>query len=129
MSLSKAVISGVVVRDAEKRFTSNDLAILNFTMNINETEETLLRVVMMGKLAENAEGLIKKGSVVLVEGRLQTNTYKDSNGEDKKIVELHAQSFDVAGKSDVVISTPQIKEELLPDEAPDELIGDDEIPF
>ena len=130
MSVSKAVISGIAVRDAEKRFTSNDLAILNFTMNINETEETLLRVVMMGKLAENAEGLIKKGTVVTVEGRLQTNQYKDSNGEDKKIVELHAQSFDVAGKSDITVSSSTLtKEEYIPDEAPDELIGDDEIPF
>ena len=129
MSLAKAVISGVAVRDAEKRFTSNDLAILNFTMNINETEETLLRVVMMGKMAESAEGLIKKGSKVTVEGRLQTNTYKDSNGEDKKIIELHAQSFDVAGKDEVIVSSSSSLDVDLPDEAPDELIGDDEIPF
>ena len=129
MSLAKAVISGIAVRDAEKRFTSNDLAILNFTMNINETEETLLRVVMMGKMAETAEGLIKKGSKVTVEGRLQTNTYKDSNGEDKKIIELHAQSFDVAGKDEVIVSSSAPLDVDLPEEAPDELIGDDEIPF
>ena len=131
MSLAKAVISGIAVRDAEKRFTSNDLAVLNFTMNINEAEETLLRVIMYGNMANNAEGLIKKGSKVTVEGRLQTNTFKDSNGEDKKIVELYAQSFDVAGKDEVVVSSsfssePDID---LPEEAPDELIGDDEIPF
>ena len=131
MSLAKAVISGIVIRDAEKRFTSNDLAILNFTMNINETDETLLRVVMMGNMAENAEGLIKKGSKVTVEGRLQTNTFKDSNGQDKKIVELYAQSFDVAGKDEVIISSPisSSSDIDLPEEAPDELIGDDEIPF
>ncbi len=129
MSLAKAVISGIAVRDAEKRFTSNDLAILNFTMNINEADETLLRVVMMGKMAENAEGLIKKGSKVTVEGRLQTNTFKDSNGQDKKIVELYAQSFDVAGKDEVVVSASSAADIDLPDEAPDELIGDDEIPF
>ena len=129
MSVSKAVISGIAIRDAEKRFTSNDLAILNFTMNINEADETLLRVIMMGKLAENAEGLIKKGSKVTVEGRLQTNTLKDANGEDKKIIELHAQSFDVAGKSEVITSSTNIDDSYLADEAPDELIGDDEIPF
>ena len=131
MSLAKAVISGIAVRDAEKRFTSNDLAILNFTMNINEADETLLRVIMMGKMAENAEGLIKKGSKVTVEGRLQTNTFKDSNGQDKKIVELYAQSFDVAGKDEVVVSSSlQTAQDIdLPSEEPDELIGDDEIPF
>jgi len=131
MSLAKAVISGIAVRDAEKRFTSNDLAILNFTMNINEADETLLRVVMMGKLAENAEGLIKKGSKVVVEGRLQTNTFKDSNGEDKKIIELHAQSFDVMGTGVVSSTSSSVadSEEFIPQEEVDELIGDDEIPF
>ena len=129
MSVSKAVISGIAIRDAEKRFTSNDLAILNFTMNINEADETLLRVVMMGKMAENAEGLIKKGSKVTVEGRLQTNSFKDANGEDKKIVELIAQSFDVAGKADVIASAAASNLDYLPEESADELIGDDEIPF
>ena len=129
MSVSKAVISGIAIRDAEKRFTSNDLAILNFTMNISEAEETLLRVVMMGRMAENADGLIKKGSKVTVEGRLQTNTFKDANGEDKKIIELHAQGFEVAGKSEVFTSNAPVDLDYLPDEAPDELIGDDEIPF
>lgn len=129
MSVSKAVISGIAVRDAEKRFTSNDLAILNFTMNINEADETLLRVIMMGKLAENAESLIKKGSKVTVEGRLQTNSFKDANGEDKKIVELIAQSFDVAGKVDVIASAAASNLDYLPEESADELIGDDEIPF
>ena len=129
MALSKAIISGIAVRDAEKRFTGNDLAILNFTMNIDETNETLLRVVMMGKLAENADGLIKKGSKVTVEGRLQTNTLKDANGEDKKIIELHAQSFDVVGTGEVVTSSNNIADDYMPEDAPDELIGDDEIPF
>ena len=129
MALSKAIISSIAVRDAEKRFTGNDLAILNFTMNIDETNETLLRVVMMGKLAENADGLIKKGSKVTVEGRLQTNTLKDANGEDKKIIELHAQSFDVVGTGEVVTSSNNIADDYMPEDAPDELIGDDEIPF
>ncbi|MCQ2957315.1 MAG: single-stranded DNA-binding protein [Candidatus Gastranaerophilales bacterium] len=131
MSVAKAVISGIAVRDAEKRFTTNDLAVLNFTMNINEQEETLLRVVMMGKLAESADGIIKKGSIVTVEGRLQTNTFKDSNGEDKKIIELVAQNFDVAGKADVTVSTSSQAENdyNMPDDVPEELIGDEEIPF
>jgi len=130
MSVSKAVISGIAVRDAEKRFTSDNLATLNFTMNINEADETLLRVVMYGNLADSAEGLIKKGSLVTVEGRLQTNTYKGTNGEDRKIVELRAQNFDVAGKADVAVSSSlKVNDDYLPDEEPDELIGDDEIPF
>ena len=130
MSVAKAVISGIAVRDAEKRFTSNDLAIANFTMNINSQDETLLRVLTYGKLAEDAEKLIKKGSMVTVEGRLQTNTVKGENGEDKKIIELVAGAFDVAGQADVTVSTSsQPDNEYIPDDVPEELIGDEEIPF
>ena len=131
MSLSKAVISGVVVRDAEKRFTDNNLAILNFTMNIDKSNDTLLRVFMFGEAAEKAEAKIKKGTVVTCEGRLQTNSYKDANGEEKKVVELHARSYDISGEADISggESVPPIDMDYLPDEAPDELIGDEEIPF
>ena len=57
------------------------------------------------------------------------NTLKDANGEDKKIVELHAQSFDVAGANEIITSSNDINDSYMPEEAPDELIGDDEIPF
>ena len=130
MSVAKAVISGIALRDAEKRFTSNDLAVANFTMNINPQEETLLRVLTYGKLAEDAERLIKKGSVITVEGRLQTNSVKGENGEDKKIIELVASAFDAAGQADVTVSTSnQPDNDYIPDDVPEELIGDEEIPF
>ena len=130
MSLAKAVISGIAVRNAEKRFTSNDLAVANVTLNINPQDETLLRVIMYNKLADDAEKLIKQGSVVTVEGRLQTNTVKNENGEDKKIIELIAIAFDVAGKSDITTDTSnQPDDEYVPDDVPEELIGDEEIPF
>ncbi len=130
MSLSKAVISGIVVRDAEKRFTNDGLAILNFTMNIDKSNDTLLRVFMYGDAAEKAESKIKKGTVVTCEGRLQTNSYKDSNGEDKKVVELYARSYDISGEVDINMdANAPVDMDYLPDEVPDELIGDDEIPF
>ena len=130
MSLAKAVISGIAVRNAEKRFTSNDLAVANVTLNINPQDETLLRVIMYNKLADDGEKLIKQGSVVTVEGRLQTNTVKNENGEDKKIIELIAIAFDVAGKSDITTDTSnQPDDEYVPDDVPEELIGDEEIPF
>ena len=128
MSVAKAVISGIAVRDAELRSTSNDLDILSFTMNINEADETLLRVIMMGERAKGAASLIKKGSKVTVEGRLQTNTFKDADGNDKKVIELVAQNFDVAGFAEVS-ATSSAEVDYMPEDAPEELIGDDEIPF
>jgi single-strand DNA-binding protein len=131
MTISKAVISGIVVRDAEKRFSNGGLAITNFTLNIDEQNETLLRVVAMGNLAEEAEQQMKKGKKVIVEGRLQTNSFKNDNGEDKKIYELQASAFDVFdGVSNLSFtSTDTSSIEFAQEEEPDELIGTDEIPF
>lgn len=53
MSLAKAVISGTVYRAPEKRFTSNNVPISAFAMNISDTEETLVRVIAKGNLACN----------------------------------------------------------------------------
>lgn len=51
MSLAKAVISGTVYRAPEKRFTSNNVPISAFALNISETEESLVRVIAKGNLA------------------------------------------------------------------------------
>ena len=131
MAISKAVISGIVVRDAEKRFSNGGLAITNFTLNIDEQNETLLRVVVMGNLAEAAEQQMKKGKKVIVEGRLQTNSFKNDNGEDKKIYELQASAFDVfdSAEGSAYTSNNDSAIDFTQPEEPDELIGTDEIPF
>lgn len=130
MTLSKAVISGIVVRDAEKRFSNSGLAVTNFTLNIDEQNETLLRVVAIGNLAESAEQQMKKGKKVIVEGRLQTNSFKNDNGEDKKIYELQASSFDIFdGSANFSLPSSDASIEFAQEEEPDELIGTDEIPF
>jgi len=89
MSLAKAVLQGKVIRKPEKRFSSNNVAVTSFAIDISPNEdESIIRVVTLGKNAELAEQKLSQGVSVIVEGRLQTNTIKTSNGEDKKVVEL-----------------------------------------
>lgn len=130
MSLSKAVIMGEVVRTPEKRFTTNNLAITTFAINIGDAEkEALLRVVAVGKLAETAETTLKKGVKVVVEGRLQNAVVKTTSGEEKKIVELSAQALEAVGGTPVQ-SASTSEEFLFEDQdVSDDLIGEDEIPF
>lgn len=135
MSISKAVISGAVVKNPEKRFTTNNLAITSFTLNIGNTPEDakFIRVVAVGKLAESLGDKVKKDSMVVVEGRLITSVYKTNTGAEKKTVELEAQSVEVVGVS----SAPQTSAgseavdsfDFSGDFGGDELIGEDEIPF
>ena len=136
MSLSKAVIQGVVVREPEKRFSSNNVAVSNFTINItpNNDEASLLRVIALGRLAETVADNVVKGAMVMVDGQLQTNTVKSQTGEERKIVELQASNVELmgAGAASVKEKSQSMQEEILQlsdEDFSDELIGDDEIPF
>ncbi len=136
MSLSKAVIQGVVVREPEKRFSSNNVAVSNFTINItpNNDEASLLRVIALGRLAETVADNVTKGAMVMVDGQLQTNTVKSQTGEERKIVELQASNVELMGSGAASVKEkPQsMQEEILQlsdEDFSDELIGDDEIPF
>lgn len=97
MSLAKAVVSGTVYRAPEKRFTSNNIPVTAFAMNISDTEEQLVRVVARGKLAETMGDSVSKGDKIVVEGRLQTNTVKNEDGSERKIVEIDASGFEAMG--------------------------------
>jgi len=131
MSLARSVLQGRVLKNPEKRFSSNNVAVTTFAINISPNEEEqVVRVVALGKNAELAEQKLSQGAMVIVEGRLQTNTIKTVDGEEKRVVELDAQGIElVSGISD---STDSANEELLKlsdEDFSDDLIGEDEIPF
>ena len=134
MSISKAVIMGKVVRNPEKRFTTNNVPITTFSINISNKagEEAIVKVVAIGKLAEKTSDTVKKDKVVLIEARLQTSVTKTDAGAEKKGIELNAQAIEVVGEetssgtSDVEDNDSyNIDNEITTDD----LIGEDEIPF
>lgn len=140
MTLARATISGTVYRAPEKRFTSNNVPITSFTININKEDETLIRVIAKGNLADTIANDIAVGDNVVVEGRLQNATVKTDDGAERKIVEIDASSLEkiVAGNafsSDKPVNSKAKfaeKENIVEfqDDKPDEnLIGEDEIPF
>lgn len=135
MSVSKAVISGKVVRNPEKRFTSNNVPITFFNINIGENnEEMLLRIIAKGKLAEKAVTSFKKDDIVVVDGKLQYYTAKLQDGTERKALEIDALNIETMGKSSAS-SEPDSDSSFetgfdgLEDVSSVDLIGDDEIPF
>ena len=136
MTLAHAFVSGTVVKAPEKRFTQNDLAIAGMTINIDPKNETLLRVLTFGNLADVITSTVAVGDSVAVEGKLQVNTYKLPNGRDKKIFEISASSVEkMSGVSNSVtdnsagIQENQNIVKFNQDEIAQDLIDEDEIPF
>ena len=131
MTVAKAVVTGTVYRNPEKRFTSNNVPISSFVLNIGDKEELLIRVLAKKNSLDDVVSSIAKGSRILVEGRLQTNNVKSENGAERKIYEIDANSIELMGASGAS-SGSDFADEIVKfsdTELGDELIGEDEIPF
>ena len=136
--LAKTVVTGSVFRAPEKRFTSNDIAVSAFVMNIGEREEMLIRVISRRKALDEIVSALSKGDRVLVEGRLQTNAVKMDDGSEKRIYEIDAATIEsisgsgASAPSSAGTSSDYGTDEIVKIESDDfsnELIGEDEIPF
>lgn len=93
-------ILGNLARDPELRFTKTGRAVATFTVAAtntyidsatNETKEqtAFINCVAWGKTGESV-GACKKGERLFVEGRIQTRSYEDSNGQKKYVTEVVA---------------------------------------
>lgn len=136
MTIAKAVVTGTIYRAPEKRFTSNDVAVTSFVLDIGEKEETLIRVVSKRTALDEVVSTIDKGSKVLVEGRLQIASAKMEDGSERKIYEIEAGAIELMGGDSAPKATSSKKKadnkeivKFAQDEFADELIGEDEIPF
>ena len=98
--MNSVQILGNLARDPELRFTKTGRAVATFTVaatntyvdsTTNETKEqtAFINCVAWGKTGE-AIGNCKKGERLFVEGRLQTRSYEDSNGQKKYVTEVVA---------------------------------------
>lgn len=130
MTVAKAVVTGKLFRNPEKRFTSNNVPISAFVLNIGDKEELLIRVIVKRNSLDEVVSKLSKGSKVLVEGRLETANVKNENGVERKIFEIDANAIELMGESSS--SVTDFNEDIVKfaeSEIGDELIGEDEIPF
>ncbi len=101
-SLNKVMLIGRLGADPEIRYTPDGVAIANFRMATNRPvrqgeewgEETdWHRVVAFRRLGEIAGEYLSKGSQVYVEGRLQTRSWEDQDGNTRWITEVVAREL------------------------------------
>lgn len=130
MTIAKAVVTGTLYRAPEKRFTSNDVAVSSFVLDIGEKEETLIRVISKRNVLDGVVSSLNKGDRALVEGRLQIATAKMDDGSERKIYEIDAATIEKMGASSNAPSTNNGEiVKFAQEEFADELIAEDEIPF
>lgn len=129
MTIAKAVVTGTIYRAPEKRFTSNNVAVSTFVLDIGEKDETLIRVISKKTVLDGLVSGFEKGERVLVEGRLQITNAKMEDGSERKVYEIDANTIEKMGGTSTVKSNNEEIVKFSQEEFADELISEDEIPF
>ena len=98
--MNKAILVGRLTRDPELRYTGNNTPVATFTVAINrpftslngERQADFINVVVWNKQAENVKNFLNKGSLVGVDGSIQTRSYDDKDGNKRYVTEVRAQT-------------------------------------
>ena len=105
--LNRAQLIGHLGRDPEVRYTPEGTAVAKLAVATNQTwkdkdgerQERIEwhRVVLFGKVAEIAAEYLKKGSLVYLQGRLQTRKWQAEDGQDRYTTEIVAERMKMLG--------------------------------
>ena len=98
--MNRVMLIGRLTTKPELRYTGSNLPYSRFSIAVNRTysnnqgqrETDFINIVVWRKLAENVCNFLNKGSLVSVEGRLQTGSYDDKDGNKRYTMEVVADS-------------------------------------
>jgi single-strand DNA-binding protein len=151
--VNKAFLIGRLTRDPELRHTNNNIPVATFSIAINrpfsnqsgEKDVDYINIVVWRKQAENVKNYISQGSLVAVEGRIQTRSYDAQDGNKRYITEVVAdnvqfletkQQAQVRGKENNDYDfnkreeqTTSLEKDPFEDFGSEIEISDDELPF
>jgi single-strand DNA-binding protein len=107
MSVNKVILVGRLGRDPETRYTGGGQAVANFSVATDETYKDKSgerqkhtewhKIVVWGKQAEIAQQYLKKGSLIFIEGRIQSREWQDKEGQKRTSFEIVANNFRMLG--------------------------------
>jgi len=122
--LNRVYLVGRMTKDPEVRQTKTGKSVLNARMAVNhpyrdgegnwQEEVTYIDVVAWQRLAERCGENLRKGSPVLVEGRLRTRSWESDKGENRSVIEVTAdrvQFLDKSGKAGKDMEYETVEEE------------------
>lgn len=98
--LNRVVLVGRLTKDPELKVSQSNISVVNFTLAVNrpftnsdgERGADFINIVTFRKQAENVSQYLKKGSLAGVDGRLQSRTYENKEGQRVYVTEVVADS-------------------------------------
>ena len=106
--INYVIVAGNLTKDPVFRQTTNNTPVVNFSIasnrkykdSSNQWQEDVcyVGIVAWNKLAESCHDRLKKGSAVLVDGELQSRSWKSEDGHNRSIVEIKARRIQFLNK-------------------------------
>ena len=128
--MNKVILMGRLTRDPELRYSTGErqMAIARYTLAVarkvktNDTEADFINCIAFGKSAEFVEKYFRQGQRVLIEGRLQTGSYTNKEGQKVYTTDIivETQEFadgkngDTAKNTDDFMPVDEMNEDGLP---------------
>ncbi len=108
--LNSVMVAGNLTKDPTFRETSNKTPVVNFHVAINrryrdssnlwQEDVCYVGIVAWNKLADSCKERLVKGSAVLIDGELQSRTFKSDDNKNRTIVEIKAKRIQFLNKID-----------------------------
>ena len=137
IGVNKVILIGNLGRDPELRYLPSGGAVTKFSLATGakwkdkdgqwQDRTDWHNIVSFGRTAEVCNEYLKKGSPVYVEGRIQTRSYDDRDGNKRWITEIIAQSVRMLGrKGEPEAEIPEETDQPMVEESKTE---DEDLPF
>lgn len=99
--LNRTVLTGRLTKDVNLRYTQSGIAVGSFILAVNrsftnqqgEREADFVNCIIWRKSAENFANFVHKGSLVGIDGRIQTRNYENQQGQRVYITEVVVDNF------------------------------------
>jgi len=154
--MNKTILMGRLTRDPEVRYAANDsgMAIVRYTLAVDRRRAAgndgqsadFINCVAFGKTGEFAEKYFRKGTKILISGRIQTGSYTNQEGqriyttevivEDQEFAESKRASEEAAASASASAPAPSAPQPTAAAAAPTDAMPeplpfaeDEEIPF
>ena len=132
--INNVVLVGRLTKKPELKFTANGTKYTQFSVAVQkkfksqngEYESDFISCLMWSTDAENFTKFTNKGSLVGIEGRIQTRSY-DKDGKRVYITEVVAENFSLLESKKVTESRNNVVQPI--EESPFNGVSDDDLPF
>ena len=126
--MNTVILIGRLTKDPELSYTTTQNAVCKFTLAVDRpkagADADFIRITAWGAQAENSKRYLRKGSKCAVNGRIETGSYKDRNGNTVYTTDV------VASNVEFLDSRPKEEPRTAPRNPEDTFSAvDDYVPF